>query len=805
LIIHRADSETQTCAALFGDTMFSGGWQNDIDAVRVATDPVGAIDHPVPFMRLPVADEVNVLIRWDEHHLLAGSRGIGLYLVDVRTGGMRRFVRMRGDASSLVDDRIRALLRDRHGTLWVATANGLDRFVPAVWAMDRTDLFVDPHEDHPELFFHRVEPLGAHGARIFTSHGFFLVDNEAHVRHYPVESEGRELQPTFLGPGEEGHRLLGTEYGIVSWDEARGRITGLHTPTLATGTAYPVGGMYQVRGLSMVNSHGRELLLAATLGYGVHAIDPSTDAVLGVAMALPAKPSGGLALVNDVSQEDNGRFRYATSDGIVSWSTASPLLSTGFAGEGNGQVLAPGEDVRRLLRVDGTLWAITRGGALLSLKGGVLHRFEPSPHLRSGSHGCTADAEGCLWITTDDGLLRFNTRDTSFTHIPVGDGRSVRKLTRAITTLPDGRIAFCADNALYSFDPRVHDALPPVPMPFLLGASAAGKPLSISKGVAVLSYRASVIDIAISALAQGFPEPPIFEYRLEGVEQDWRSTTASEAIRYAGISVGEHRLIVRVRDEFGRLGPEHALLTVRVNGPVWQQWWFYAIALLVVSTGLYAFYNYRLKQAMKLQQVRNRIASDLHDEVGSSLSSITIGAQLAARLSPDASEQVKLLLSRMGETSSESLRSISDIVWAIDPKNDEGEALVKRMRRIAQELLESKGVDVSFDVGTGVEDLKLPMNARKEIVLIYKEAVHNASKYSGASLVQVSLHRRNGSLAVSVKDDGKGFDIALHPDGHGLGSMKRRAGTIGAELTLNSSPGMGTLVGVEVDLTRIRD
>ena len=156
-------------------------------------------------------------------------------------------------------------------------------------------------------------------------------------------------------------------------------------------------------------------------------------------------------------------------------------------------------------------------------------------------------------------------------------------------------------------------------------------------------------------MARGFPEPPVFEYRLDGLEEDWRETSAREVIRYAGIPVGEYRLLVRVRDAFGRAGPddmvtETTLLTIRVNGPIWQQWWFYAVAFIIVSSGLYALYNYRLEQAMKLQAVRNRIASDLHDEVGSSLSSITIGAQLAARLSPEASEQVRGLLARMGET-----------------------------------------------------------------------------------------------------------------------------------------------------------
>ena len=314
-----------------------------------------------------------------------------------------------------------------------------------------------------------------------------------------------------------------------------------------------------------------------------------------------------------------------------------------------------------------------------------------------------------------------------------------------------------------------------------------------------------MIDIGISALSLRYAQPLVFEYRLDGVESEWRSVSANEAIRYAGVPVGSHPLLVRVRDVFGRVGPEQRLLIIHVAGPIWQRWWFYAIGASIISLGIWLWSRYRLRQALKFQAVRNRIASDLHDEVGSSLSSITIGSQLASQLSGDENEQVKKLMDRIGETSSESLRSMSDIVWAIDPKNDEGDALVKRMRRIAQELLESKGIDVSFSVSGGVEELKLPMNGRKELVLIYKEAVHNASKYSGAELVQVSLHRRNGMLALSVKDDGKGFDLSLHPDGHGLGSMQRRAKALGGELELKSAPGFGTFVSIEVDLTRIRD
>ncbi|MBP8823730.1 MAG: sensor histidine kinase, partial [Flavobacteriales bacterium] len=284
-----------------------------------------------------------------------------------------------------------------------------------------------------------------------------------------------------------------------------------------------------------------------------------------------------------------------------------------------------------------------------------------------------------------------------------------------------------------------------------------------------------------------------------------RRADASGRLVYASLPAGTYRLLARTLDINGRSSTPVAMARIFKAAPIGQRWWFYW-ALAMATGGLaYIVSRYRYLQKLRLQQVRDRIASDLHDEVGSSLSAITIGSQLAASLSDQGSPQVKDIVARLGETSSASLRSIRDIVWAIDPKHDEGDALVARMRRIAQELLTDQGVDVSFNITGGVEHLKLPMGARKDLLLLFKEAVHNCSKHAGAGTVQVSLHRRSSRLWLGVKDDGTGFDPALHPDGHGLGSMARRARSLGAELVLKSAPGLGALVAVEVVLTKIRD
>lgn len=803
LVVQRAGSESQTCALLHDGTLLTGGWQSGVDVIDMTSieRPPG-ISRPAPRV-IDIPDEVCAMVHWGSSGVLTATRQNGLIMIDPSKGEQVRSMHQRNDPASLASDRVRALLVDRSGILWVGTANGLDRHDPRVWRMDVLDLF-DDEADHPDLFFHRIDALAEGGARIYTSDGFFTTDAEGRVTHRVVRANGMDLQPTVIGYDHHGHVLLGTEYGIQRYDDLSKAPTGVIEPHSKDGFTYHVGRMFQVRGIWPDTLDGRAVYVIGTVGFGVPVVDAGSLELIGMVMPGSATTVNSHSLVNDIARDGNGRYWCASAGGLYSWRSGEPMVEEdNIARPDTANIIAPGEDVRRLILHRDTVWAVTRSGVLLRVVHGHSNVITPPEELRRSMHGITMDRMGMLWMTTDDGLLRYSPADGGFIHVPINDGRMFRKLTRAIATLADGRIALCADNSLLTFDPRTFLALPSLPRPYLTSVSAAGKAVEVGNGEVRLSYRAGVIDIGLSAMASGFPMALRFEYRLQDVEPEWRTTGARDEVRYAGIPVGRHVLLVRVHDAYGRTGPPVELLTIEVTGPFWQRWWFYAVVAVVFSTAAFAWSRYRLKQALKLQAVRNRIASDLHDEVGSSLSSITIGSQLASKLGAGENEKVQRIMERIGETSSQSLRSMSDIVWAIDPKNDEGEALVKRMQRIAGELLTVKGIDVSFSIGTGVEDLRLPMEARKELVLLFKEAVHNASKYSGASTVQVSVHRRGGKLTLSIKDDGAGFDPVLHPDGHGLGSMHRRAAALGAHLQLVSAPGLGTLVGVEVDLSRV--
>ncbi len=803
LVIHREGSSTSSCATISGDRLFVGGWQNGIDVVDLSLLDPSTTQHVAAERTITTDDEVLHLTQWSDRSV-AGTRGRGLLLFDPATGRTTDHLRHTSEPGSLPSDRIRSVLVDREGRLWVGTANGLALHAPALWQMSEERLQHRDGSPVDELLFHNIMSDADGTVRAFTSEGFYLLPPNRGPEQVPVMYNGSEMQPTTLFTARNTPALLGTEHGLFRSMDGGRNFSDPFPLTDEDGRIQPYGNMFQVRSIHLDTVAGEPMLLVGVLGYGLNTIALRTGRTIGTAATAEAMTSKARALVHDVERTSDGTYWVATADGIYRWTTQLPLMKMDRrpSATTSTKMLALGTDVRELVLRHDTCWAITRQGRLFRFTDSTSHTFIPGGD-PVRMHGACSDLRGKLWITTDDGLLRFDPADTSFTRLPVGMGP--RKLSGAITCLPNGEIAFGTTNSIVRFLPEAYDTLPPLATPYIAALSSAGKEIVPHDGRIVLAYTSSVIDLELSALSFDLPAPLRFEYRLDGVESERRSSYATELIRYAGIPTGQHVLYARTRDCYGRIGPEVALLTVHVEGPFWQQWWFYAITALIVSIGAYAWSRYRVAQALKLQAVRNRIASDLHDEVGSSLSSITIGSKLAAQLSTSESAQVKEILARIGETSSESLRSISDIVWAIDPKNDQGEALVKRMRRIANELLESKGIEVRFEVSGGVEALKLPMNARKEIVLIYKEAVHNASKYSAASLVDVTLKLQQGTLTLRVQDNGRGFDPALHPDGHGLGSMKRRAEALHAAFALHSTPEAGTTIELTVDTAGIRD
>jgi signal transduction histidine kinase len=209
--------------------------------------------------------------------------------------------------------------------------------------------------------------------------------------------------------------------------------------------------------------------------------------------------------------------------------------------------------------------------------------------------------------------------------------------------------------------------------------------------------------------------------------------------------------------------------------------------------------RYRLRQRMKELELRNSIAADLHDEVGSSLSSIHLLSQVAAKQhSVYAAEND--LLSRVSTNARETMEKMSDIVWMIKPGEKEGVSLTQRMERFIYEMCSCQNIACAFEGGEGLKDIKLTMQQRKNFFLIFKEALNNAVKYSGSEKITVAVSQAHKKMMLTVTDTGKGFSDKTNGNGNGLSNMSNRAREMKGTLTIDSVIGKGTTIGLVMPL-----
>jgi len=222
--------------------------------------------------------------------------------------------------------------------------------------------------------------------------------------------------------------------------------------------------------------------------------------------------------------------------------------------------------------------------------------------------------------------------------------------------------------------------------------------------------------------------------------------------------------------------------------------YFIAGLALFVILSFFIYQNYRNRQKLKLQKLRNKIATDLHDDIGSTLSSISIFSQMAQEQSKDTAP----MLETIGESSRKMLDAMADIVWTIKPENDQFEKIILRMKSFAYELLGAKNIDFEFIADEEVEKFKLPMEVRRNLYLIFKEATNNMVKYAGADKAMFAIKGEKNELTMMIRDNGKGFDVSKSTDGNGLKNMKKRAIEIGGQLIIDSHPGNGTLIELRI-------
>jgi signal transduction histidine kinase/ligand-binding sensor domain-containing protein len=288
-----------------------------------------------------------------------------------------------------------------------------------------------------------------------------------------------------------------------------------------------------------------------------------------------------------------------------------------------------------------------------------------------------------------------------------------------------------------------------------------------------------------------------FQYRLEGAESSWSTFSDRQFVEYPSLMHRKYVFHVRAKYLDGETGPE-TLLQFVIRPEFYQTPWFYFFIIVLLLFATYLIYRYRLAHALKMEKMRTRIAADLHDDIGSTLSSISIMSELIAGDRNIAGNHTRDMVSKIGINSRTMLNAMDDIIWSVNPKNDRFTNLELRLKEFAIPLFEPKGTKISFDIDESIQQIKMDMDQRRNIYLIAKEALNNAAKYSEATLVSVCITITHQYIKINVEDNGKGFDPNASTNRNGLANMERRSKQMGALFSIESHINKGTLISLRI-------
>lgn len=428
------------------------------------------------------------------------------------------------------------------------------------------------------------------------------------------------------------------------------------------------------------------------------------------------------------------------------------------------------------------------------------------------------DSLGNIWISTNNGLSCFNPINNSFKNFTNEDGLPGNEFNRNDAFyLQNNELMFGGVDGFVIFNPsEVLKGQPAAPLVFtgitIFNKSIDWKanhfnlqaPVNYAKKL-TLKPNQNVFSISFATLEYRSNIRKMYTYKLEGFDQNWTSPSSKREVTYTNLSPGTYTFYVKGANTDGIWNKNPISMKIIVLPYWYQTLWFKLISLILIGMGIYLFFRYRLNQVLKIEKLRNRIARDLHDEIGSTLSSISIYAESAKKISAG-NKKVENILAKINIGTSDMMEAMSDIVWAVKTGSGHFDDLANRLRSYAVHVTEAKNIQLQFTDNKDIPDISLNMEQRKNIYLICKEAISNAIKYSNCSIIGVLIRKDSGKLVILIRDNGRGFEhndsnnMGLSLGGNGLKNMKSRAMEIDAEIAISSIIDGGTTISLYIPL-----
>jgi two-component sensor histidine kinase len=412
------------------------------------------------------------------------------------------------------------------------------------------------------------------------------------------------------------------------------------------------------------------------------------------------------------------------------------------------------------------------------------------------------DKFGAIYFGTGRGVDKLDPASGRLAHYTTADGLASSLIIVAHRT-KDGSLWFGTQEGLSRLVPQPDKPASPPPI-VVESVRIAGVEFPLSELASTrvllpdLASTKNNVEIGFAGLSLAVGEALRYQYKLIGTSSDWSAPTDQRFVNYPNLPPGSYQFLVRAISTSGMSSPSPASVSFTINPPIWRRWWFISSAILLIGFAIYMADRYRVARLLELERVRTRIATDLHDDIGASLSRMAILSEVVKQETGPEDGSSAGMLTEIADSARGLVDSMSDIVWSIDPSKDDLPNLISRVRAFASDVLEPQGIHWELAASEGLEKIKLSPDQRRHIFLIFKEAINNIARHSGCDNARLKVTVAGGDISVEIGDDGQGIpstpsNVATR-GGNGLKNMDARVKELGGNLTLESPAGGGTLL-----------
>ncbi len=788
------------------NNIWFGSWDNVLYRYNSTTKKEEVFKQDATAFSFP-NDEVDFFSEDKHHRLWMAGKYYGLTIYDKQQEKFFNYRYNPAQEGSVADNRVNCVYIDRSGLVWLGTNKGISVCNPSQQSFKQSflplqnnditiyDFFID---DNKDLW-------------IGTSEGIFIQSKDESFQLKKIFYKNEHLIVSKFFKDVDGTMYLGTQYSLFIYNASKNTVSLL--PNTETDSVMKKIISSRVVSVMRDTIEDHPVLLVSPYGHYITYYDlvenkwiSRTDSLKKIVTRFNLRDN----LIRKFYRSSNGNIYLATAKyGLGHWQKFSlpkldhlcnnPKLKTTIS---NDNVYDMIEDAK------GNLWVSTYGGGLNYFTA-ASQQFTHINNSNNLLEGIETDVNGNVWMISNGNLNQYNPKTKAYTTYNLPDIEKTGGLKGYIYKDKHNNLYVAGTNYFIKFDPLQVTEINNSPKTYFTDFKIfnASYPDLIGRENIALRYFQNYFSIEFAAPV--FTGAPVkYAYMLQGLDKNWMDAHNRNFVNYSNLPGGDYIFKVRASNSKGNWSQEIASMKITIIPPFWKQGWFFFVCAVVAATAIYIFYRYRISELLKRQAIRNKIAQDLHDNMGSTLGSISVYSEVAKIYSQQNKQhQLEETLEKIGETSVEMINEMGDIVWAINPRNDHISTILQRMESYAKPLLQSKNIKFNFSYNESITSLNLQMDKRKNFYLIFKEAVNNAVKYAGCQTLDVSVNLPHNKVELKIRDDGKGFDIdatassaSKSLSGNGLKNMQMRAKEMKAIFNIESAPGKGTYIFLAFDI-----